>query len=99
MRTNKITVAEFGFEPENFGAIKSERATVELNQFHPLYPALYPGADFQSQKWPKGVKGETNKTIVNIVQISDCIPKLKIAKNVILDFQSSALPTELPSLP
>ena len=44
-------------------------------------------------------KTEKNENIVNIERISDCIPLPKVAKNAILDFQSSALPTELPSLP
>jgi len=44
------------------------------------------------------VKDETNKTIVNIERISDYTPEPKMAKTTFLDFQSSALPTELPSL-
>jgi hypothetical protein len=43
------------------------------------------------------VKVETNRTTVNIERISDCTPKQNIAKTAFWDFQSSALPTELPS--
>jgi hypothetical protein len=43
------------------------------------------------------MRKEHDKTIVNIEEISDCSPQLKIAKNAFLDFQSSALPTELLS--
>jgi hypothetical protein len=31
-----------------------------------------------------------NKTIVNIERISDCFPKLKIAKSAFLNFESGA---------
>jgi hypothetical protein len=43
------------------------------------------------------MRKEYHKTIVNIEEISDCSSQLKITKNAFLDFQSSALPTELPS--
>jgi hypothetical protein len=45
-----------------------------IDPFSPLYPALYPGANFQSQKQPTAEKGEMNKTLVNIARIIDCIP-------------------------
>jgi hypothetical protein len=54
-------------------------------KFGALYPALYPGTNFQSKREPKIAEGETNKTIVNIKRISDGIPKLKIAKTAFFD--------------
>jgi hypothetical protein len=45
------------------------------------------------------MRKERHKTIVNIGEINDCCPQLKIAKIAFLDFQSSALPTELSCQP
>jgi hypothetical protein len=76
-----------------------ERRAEDGWSFSPLYPVLYPGADFQSQTLSIGEKAETNKTIVTIERIIDCISWLKMTKSAFWGFQSSALPTELPSQP
>jgi hypothetical protein len=68
-------VAAFGFDQENL--VRSQR--------HPLYPALYPRTNFQSQRSSATAKGKTKKIIVDIKQISGCIPKLKIAKSPFFD--------------
>jgi hypothetical protein len=82
---------------------KSRHENLSAFLFYPLYPFIVSLNDFLELKLAihskRRKRKEPNKTIVNIEGISDCSPQLKIAKNAFLDFQSSALPTELPSQP
>ncbi len=67
------------------------------NRNSPLYPFLYPGTHFCSQKPPALANGKNAETIFNAKGISHFTPEQQTAKSGFLDFQSSALPTELPS--
>jgi len=69
------------------------------NRNSPLYPFLYPGTHFCSQKPPALANGQNAETIFNAKGISHFTPEQQTAKSGFLDFQSSALPTELPSQP
>ena len=51
---------------------------------------FYTICDFCSQSRPNAAKAEMNKTIVKIERISDCFPKLNIAKSGFYNFESDA---------
>jgi hypothetical protein len=51
---------------------------------------FYTICTFYSQTRPNTAKAEANKTIVDIERISDCIPKLNIAKSGFYNFESGA---------
>jgi len=65
---------------------------------------FYTICDFYSQSRLNAAKAEMKKTIVDIERISDCIPKLNIAKSGFYNFESDAfnhsatLPLNLQSL-
>ena len=52
---------------------------------------FYTICDFCSQSRLNAAKDEMDKTIVNIERISDCFPKLNIAKSGFYNFESDAL--------
>ena len=51
---------------------------------------FYTICDFYSQSRLNAAKAEMKKTIVDIERISDCIPKLNIAKSGFYNFESGA---------
>src|SRR6266404_9978012 len=69
------------------------------NRNSPLYSSLYPRTHSCSQKPSAVANRKVQRTLVNIERISDCRIVPNGAKSAFLDFQSSALPTELPSQP